>query len=916
MPAPPLWSRARLLAALLVVPVLLFGPIVAAGQVFLPFLPVVGEPLARENPAAAAEARRALHATMGDRVYPFLVDQVSARKELQDGHLPTWEPLQTLGMPLFGGNITALGYPPNWLAFLLAPERAAAPLAGLALFLAGLGTWLFLSCLGLDPRAALVGALGCQLGGWGLENLHYYMKVDSALWLPWALWAVEGLARGRRLSATALVTAVTLAFLGGMVSVAVFVFDATALYALVRLGPWAGTSGFRRARLRPPIPDEPPAPSRANESRWRLPRVALLLLLGVAGSAYWVLPLAEAGDASLRRPMSLDVALASTLPASTALGTLVPDLIGPFDSAAAPGDLPLAWWLTPASQAVRAENANVLEWNAYALTGLVLLALAGLVADPRRAAFPGLLLLGCFAFAQGWPGVRWLFLVPGHGLGAPPRVLGLAWGLWPWLAALGVEALIARRARALATLLVGAFVAALGLLHAWNRLEPASWAGDLLTTLVARYPDHGPEEVEARLPLVVRMAAGEHLRDSLLRAGCAALAVLLAGVGARLLERRAPRFEQGPPLAGLLAGLGVVLGAALLPFALSDGLGARGPQALLGLSGVLALAGLSARAGRGDLALWLPFAALILMEGFLASWGNVRGRALPEEGLFPPSPMIEVIREAAGDGRVLRVDATPDLADSQRLARPNMLIPYGIADLTPYTTFTPRQAPELAARIDPRMVRRNHVAPLPDAALLGHPLLDLLRARCVLTMAPLLHPRLAPVLERPGFCVYRRTGALPAARIVPRAEVGANDEAILAALAAPDADYAARTLLAAEDGARLPTFEAGPGWAPGTITAVEHPAKNRVRVSVSEASGGWLVLHEQWAPGWRASIDGRPVPLFRGDHYCRVVPLPADTAGAECVVEFAYAPRSLEWGATLTLAAWLGVLAWDLLNRR
>ena len=105
----PLSSRLTLLVALLVVPLLLFGPMLAAGQVFLPFLPVVDEPLAGENPLAAAEAQRSRNVTMGDRTYPFLVDQIAARAELRSGHLPTWEPLQALGMPLFGGNIAALG---------------------------------------------------------------------------------------------------------------------------------------------------------------------------------------------------------------------------------------------------------------------------------------------------------------------------------------------------------------------------------------------------------------------------------------------------------------------------------------------------------------------------------------------------------------------------------------------------------------------------------------------------------------------------------------------------------------------------------------------------------------------------------------------------------------------------------------
>ncbi len=894
------WSRLPWLVALLLVPVLLFGPMLAAGQVFLPFLPVADEPLASENPLAAAEARRGRNVTMGDRVYPFLVDQIAARAEVRAGHLPTWEPLQTLGMPLFGGGIAALGYPPNWLAFLLPPERAAAPLAMLSLFLAGLGAWLFLRRIELDRRAALVGALGMQLGGWGLANLHYYMKVDSALWLPWALWAVEGLARGKRWSKSALVWSLALSFLGGMVTVSVFVFCATALYALVRLGPRPG------ARVA-----EASGPDTRGGAR-RLLVAGVLLGLGVAGSAYWILPVGEASRASLRRAVSIDVTVANSQPPALALGVLAPDLVGPPGDTTPARNLPVAWWLTPRTLSERAENANTLEWNNYALVVLVLLAVAGVAGDPRRAAFPGLLLVLCYAFAQGWPLVRGLYALPGLGLGAPMRVLGLAWFLWPWLAALGVAALLARAPRALGALLIAAFVATLGLLHAWHGIEPARWASALQETMLARY--HGlttAAEVEARLPLESGMAAARHLQESLARAGCAALALGLAGAAALLVDRRRPRFELGPPRAALVLGLGLPLLAGLLPFALVEGFEARGPLALLALAGVLAAGAIAARTERGELVLWLPFAALLLLEGFLGAHRHVEGRAILTAGLFPPSPTIEVVREAAGDGRVLRIDGTPALDEAQQLARPNLLVPYGIHELTPYPTFTPREAPELAARIDPRMVRRNHVAPLPAPELLDHPLLDLMRAQCVLSTTPLAHPRLAPLSERPGFCIYRRLGALPPARIVPTATLLASDEEVLARLSTPGVEYAATTLVAPAHGAGIVPGDPPPDWRAGTITAVEHPAKNRVRVRVSASMGGWLVLHEQWARGWHARVNGNEVPLVRADHYCRALPIPA----GELEVEFTYRPRTLEWGAVLALLALLGVLAWDVLNR-
>ncbi|MEQ1895390.1 MAG: hypothetical protein ABL998_22865, partial [Planctomycetota bacterium] len=541
---------------------------------------------------------------------------------------------------------------------------------------------------------------------------------------------------------------------------------------------------------------------------------------------------------------------------------------------------------------------------------LVLLGLVGVVARPRRAAFPAILSVVCVGFAQAWPILRWLYHVPGFDLGAPGRVLALTWFLWPWLAALGVEALLARAPRALATLIVASFAVALGASLAWRGLEPAEFARGIQDAILARYPGLVTQaEVLTRLPLERCLAAAEHLAGSLARAFAGAAALFVAGMLALFLDRRPGAFEEGPRRRALVLGLALPLLAGLLPFLVLDGFGARGPLALLSLSGIAALAVLALATPRAELALWFPPLALLVLEGFLGAYGHVGGRRVLSEGLFPPSPTLEVVREAAGDGRVLRLDPSGNLSEAVALARPNMLVPYGIADLTPYPTFTPKTAVELARALDPRMSFKNHVAPLPELAQVDAALLDLLRVTCVLSVRPLQHARLVPVMERAGFCVYQRLGALPAARIVPRAVLGLGEREILAELAGPAPDYAGRVRLAPEEVVVAADLE--PVASVGTITAVEHPAKNRAVVRVSASTGGWLVLHEQWAPGWKCFAGEQELRVYRADHAYRAVPLPT----GDLVLEFHYEPRSLDWGLALSLGALLLVLGYELLNR-
>jgi hypothetical protein len=256
---------------------------------------------------------------------------------------------------------------------------------------------------------------------------------------------------------------------------------------------------------------------------------------------------------------------------------------------------------------------------------------------------------------------------------------------------------------------------------------------------------------------------------------------------------------------------------------------------------------------------------------------------------------MDAVARAAGDGRVLRLDASASgVGEVLRLARPNLPRAWGVSDLTPYTAFPAQRTVELLAAVDPHCRYRSGASRLSDPALLDHPGLDLLRTTAILSVAPLAHPRLEPVLEREGFCVYRRSGALPPAWVVPEALATPSDEVALGLIAVRGFDPRAACLLAPREPAGPPHARAG--WSAGEVQ-LARPRPERLELAVRGSSGGWLVVSEAFDPGWRASVDGAPARVLRADHALLAVELePGDHD-----VALEYRPGA--WRLGLALAA-------------
>ncbi len=143
--------------------------------------------------------------------------------------------------------------------------------------------------------------------------------------------------------------------------------------------------------------------------------------------------------------------------------------------------------------------------------------------------------------------------------------------------------------------------------------------------------------------------------------------------------------------------------------------------------------------------------------------------------------------------------------------------------------------------------------------------------------------------------VYTNPNALPRAFVVGRTRVLNQGTDEIQALA--DLDPRDAALMTVE---YLPP---GPRAEFAAATIIEY-TPNRVVVEATLTAPGYLVLTDQWYPGWTATDNGQPTSVLPANIAFRAVPL----SGGTHRVVFAYKPVGLGIAAAISLAAWCGVL--------
>jgi hypothetical protein len=154
--------------------------------------------------------------------------------------------------------------------------------------------------------------------------------------------------------------------------------------------------------------------------------------------------------------------------------------------------------------------------------------------------------------------------------------------------------------------------------------------------------------------------------------------------------------------------------------------------------------------------------------------------------------------------------------------------------------------------------------------------------------------------------LYRNHNVLPRAYAVPGYTLADNVPAALERMISPAFDPEKEVMLF-----RSPAERTLPPGSDGFVSHVEMVSYEPlyVLVEVETNQPGFLVLSDLYYPGWEATVDGQPVPIYQANVSVRAVPLD----GGWHQVEFRLKPKPLRYGALISgLSLLVLAVAWKL----
>jgi Bacterial membrane protein YfhO len=126
----------------------------------------------------------------GDFIQQFSQFQEYQYRAAKDWRFPTWNPRIYMGQPFHANGQSAMLFPPNWIYFLVNPDRVRGPVTVLRLWISAAAIFCLLRKFSLAPTPAFVGG---AIWTFSSFNMHWLMwpHSNASLWAPVVLLAVD-----------------------------------------------------------------------------------------------------------------------------------------------------------------------------------------------------------------------------------------------------------------------------------------------------------------------------------------------------------------------------------------------------------------------------------------------------------------------------------------------------------------------------------------------------------------------------------------------------------------------------------------------------------------------------------------------------------------------------------------------------
>ncbi len=895
----PLWRDFVWIGVLLILPLLLFAPVVFGNKTLLP-----ADALYTTEPFRAAaeslgvtEVQNGLLSDLILQNYPWkrFLTTALARREL-----PLWDPYIFAGHPFLANGQHAGLYPLTWIFFVLPLPRAFGVFIALQLGLAGLSMYIFARVIGANRLGAFLAGMTFQFSGFLVVSVVHPMIVAAASWLPLLLALVDltvrrarFLRQERAMLPWALLGAIALGLhiLAGHAEATYFTLLVMGLFSAWRFAHTAIT--------------RPRATWRAEVLS---PALGLLLMagLGLALGAIQLIPLYEVVQGSFRQgAVTLSDILDWAYPKRRIITFLVPNFFG--------NPTHTTLWNFFTGEVTRATvNAygnpissfdwgvkNYVEGGAY--LGILPLLLAFIAVVSPKANGEGRRTKGqnLKSKIQNWlrqPYVPFLTLLSLFSLGCifGTPIYALVYALpflnqshspFRWVFPLTVA--VAALAGLGATRISESANERSGITHHASRFTHRVSRVLLFDTSPNAVSVTGAVAIWAGLALLSglwlsRLTFG-NVEPLVERAFWSlALAANAFPDHRTFYAYLFPWLQRG---ALFLISAGILLRVSRCPIYLPHKLGRR--------------------------PVWVALAAAVLLVD-LVTFGAGFNPAVDPVLLDYTPPVVNFLRQDTSLWRFSTFDP-----HGRKTFNANSGMFYDLQDVRGYDSLFPAQYARYMGWIEPQNeLLYNRIAPFTQFASLDSPLTDLLNVKYIITEEEIPLPKYSLVYQDESVRVYENLGVAPRAFTLPvqATLVAPNVEAIGEIIQQHDPRFYA--IVEQDFVANIPYAVDAPTPAALQAQTIGDYQRNEVLIETTVNGPTWLVLADTYFPGWKAFVRPagtdesaeREVPIARIAGNFRGVLLEGDDLADGALVRFKYSPNSVKVGAFVSFLAGMVVI--------